>query len=94
MKKPIEITLDFDAKAALVRYVEAPYDHEPLELTDSGGVVVKFDADENVAAIEILWFDSHPEFIALAAAYAAANGLAFPRDLAGCLPVETPAAAA
>ncbi len=81
MDKPIEIRVDAVANAGYVRYRNGEVD-ETIDVHPTGAVAADVDVDGNVIGIEILAVDRE-ELLVLAAQYATARGLAFPRDLAG-----------
>jgi hypothetical protein len=83
MTQPLNVRVDLSARAAYVKYAPGP-SASTVDLDASGSVAYDLDAGGTIVGIEILEIQL-PGQIAVASEFAAAHGLAFPRDLAGNL---------
>jgi uncharacterized protein YuzE len=87
MQNPTNVEIDFIAIAGTVMYGD-PSTRSARTERLSKDVVIDYGVDGQVTGIELLGFDEIA--IANAQAFASANDLAFPRNIAGNFPAGMP----
>ena len=83
VRRYIGLSVDLEAQAGYVRYRPLPAGEQVRSERVSDVVVADYRADGELVGLELLALDAAT--MTQARAFAASNGLAFPRDLAGAL---------